>query len=86
MIGPALLDVLAQLVEVDHSCGPEPLLSKKYAAHFIYGVSLEDQGDRAEATAQYQAAFAIDSNRREALGALLRLEALPQPTPVKKPL
>ena len=32
---PAVLDTLAQLVAADQSCGEEPLLSKKYAAHYI---------------------------------------------------
>lgn len=79
---PAVLEALDQLIVANQSCGPEPLLSKKYATHFNYGASLEDQGDLNTALTQYQAAFAIDPQRRPALEALLRLEALPRPTPV----
>ena len=79
---PAVVETLDQLIEANQSCGPEPLLSKKYATHFNYGASLEEQGNVAAALTQYQAAFAIDPQRRPALEALLRLEALPKPTPV----
>ncbi len=77
----AVLDVLDTLIEAEQSCGEEPLLSKKYAVHFNYGASLENEGQREAAVEQYQAALTIDSRRREALGALIRLEALPKPTP-----
>jgi hypothetical protein len=78
---PILLNVLEQLIEADQSCGPEPLLSKKYAAHYIYGVALEEQGQPEQAITQFQAALSIDPRRQEALNALFRLDALPEPTP-----
>ncbi|MBE7470721.1 MAG: hypothetical protein DPW09_15725 [Anaerolineae bacterium] len=78
---PAALDTLTQLIAADQSCGEEPLLSKKYAAHYIYGVALEEQGQVETAITQYQAALAIDPQRKEALDALFRLKALPKPTP-----
>jgi hypothetical protein len=78
---PAVLDTLEQLISAKQTCGEEPLLSKKYAAHFTYGVSLEKNGDTGAAIAQYQAALLIDPQRQEALDALIRLNALPQPTP-----
>jgi hypothetical protein len=78
---PALLTALERLIEAGQSCGPEPLLGKKYAAHYIYGVALEEQGDTDEAIVQYQAALFIDPQRQEAVNALFRLKALPRPTP-----
>ncbi|MBI1878185.1 MAG: hypothetical protein HYR94_08165, partial [Chloroflexi bacterium] len=78
---PAALDTLDQLIEADQSCGEEPLLSKKYAAHYIYGVGLEEKGEIETAITQFRAALAIDPQRREALDALFRLKALPKPTP-----
>ncbi len=78
---PAVLDTLERLVRAKQTCGAEPLLGKKYAAHFTYGVSLEKNGDVGAAVAQYRAALLIDSQRQEALDALIRLNALPQPTP-----
>jgi hypothetical protein len=78
---PAVLDILAQLIEADQSCGEEPLLSKKYAAHYIYAVALEDKDELEPAIVQYRAALAIDPQRIEALDALFRLKALPKPTP-----
>lgn len=78
---PRLLAVLDRLIQNEQRCGDEPLLSKKYAAHFIYGVSLEEQGQPAAAIEQYRAALAIDPQRREALEALFRLKSLPRPTP-----
>jgi hypothetical protein len=77
----AVLGVLDRLIEAGQSCGEEPLLSKKYAVHFNYGASLENEGQLEAAVEQYQAALTIDSGRREALGALIRLKALPPPTP-----
>jgi hypothetical protein len=79
---PALLVALERLIEAGQSCGPEPLLGKKYAAHYIYGVALEEQAQTDAAIAQYQAALFIDPQRQEALNALFRLKALPPPTPV----
>ncbi len=78
---PATLEVLAQLIAAAQACGAEPLLSKKYAAHYIYGVGLEEKGEVEIAIAQYRAALAIDPQRKEALEALFRLKALPKPTP-----
>ena len=77
----AVLDALEQLIAANRSCGEQPLLNKKYAAHFNYAVSLESGGDFNAAIAQYQAALAIDPTRVEALDALIRLDALPEPTP-----
>ncbi|MBE7554886.1 MAG: cellulase family glycosylhydrolase [Anaerolineales bacterium] len=78
---PAVLDALTQLIAADQSCGEEPLLSKKYAAHYIYGVGLEEKGEVDTAIVQFRAALAIDPQRKEALDALFRLKALPKPTP-----
>ena len=78
---PAVLDALEQLIALDQSCGPEPLLSKKYATHFNYAVVLENEGDLDAAIEQYRAALLIDPQRPEAVDALFRLNALPEPTP-----
>ena len=51
------------------------------AAHFNYAVALEKASDLDAAIEQYQAALLIDPGRREALDALIRLDALPEPTP-----
>ena len=67
------------------SCGAEPLPSKLYAAHFSYGVQLEQAGDVAGSITQFQAAFALDPQRAEALNTLARLDALPEPTPAACP-
>ena len=77
----AVLDSLANLIEAGQQCGDEPLLSKMYAAYFNEAASLENEGRVDEAIGQYRAALAIDAQRREALGALIRLNALPKPTP-----
>ncbi len=78
---PAVLAALDQLIAADQTCGEEPLASKKYAVHFNYAAALENQGDLEAAISQYQAALALDPNRPEALKALVRLDALPEPTP-----
>ena len=78
---PAVLDALEQLIATNQSCGEQSLLSKKYAAHFNYAVSLENNGNLDAAIAQYQAALVIDPTHSEALDALVRLDALPEPTP-----
>jgi len=70
------------LIAANQSCGEEALPSKKYAAHFTYGVSLENSGEVDGAIEQYQTALLIDSQRSEALNELIRLNALPEPTPV----
>jgi hypothetical protein len=77
---PMTLAILEYLTAHKCSCGEEPLLSKKYAAHFSYAVTLEREGDLDAATAQYQAAFLVNPRRAEALDALIRLDALPEPT------
>jgi hypothetical protein len=78
---PVTLDVLTELIAAGESCGPESLWRKLYAAHFNYGMVLEGQGDTTGAIAEYQAAFELDPRRQEALEALARLGALPEPTP-----
>lgn len=75
-----VLTALEQLMATDQACGEEPLLSKKYAAHFNYGAVLEANGDLEAAIGQYQAALELDPNRQEALNVLVRLDALPEPT------
>ena len=77
----AALEALEQLIIAEQTCGEEPLESKKYAAHFNYAATLENTGQIEDAIVQYQAAFLLNSERKEALGALVRLEALPKPTP-----
>ncbi len=79
---PTTLLVLKQLQRVGTQCGEEPLSRKKYAAHFSYAQSLETNGYREAAIGQYQAALLLDSQRTEALHALMRLDGLPPPTPV----
>jgi tetratricopeptide (TPR) repeat protein len=76
-----VIAALEQLITNNQSCDNEPLSSKKYAAHFIYGMSLEKEGDIESAIAQYQAALLIAPQRTEALEGLIRLNALPEPTP-----
>jgi hypothetical protein len=77
----AVVSALEQLIAANQSCGEEPLPAKKYAAHYIYGVALEEQGENEAAIKQYQAALFLDPVRLEALRALFRLKALPKPTP-----
>ena len=78
IIGRPYWMFLEQLLTTNHSCGEDPIFGKKYAAHFSYGYSLENQGDLDAAIIQYQAALAIDPKRKEALDALIRLNALPE--------
>lgn len=78
---PGVLAALEALITAGQSCGPEPLLSKKYAVHFNYAAALEEAREQNQAIAQYQAALLIDPHRAEALDALRRLAALPSPTP-----
>src|SRR5262245_28828532 len=77
----AAINTLEQLIAANQSCGEEPLPSKVYAAHYIYGVALEEGGEKEAAIEQYQAALFLDPQRQEALEALFRLKALPKPTP-----
>lgn len=78
---PAFIESVDRLMASNQACGPEPLHSKKYAAQYNYGVSLEESGDIAGAMRQYQAALFTDPRRAEARQALTRLDALPKPTP-----
>lgn len=82
---PAVISVLEQLRSRGESCGPQPLASKQYAAHIIYGRTLEDGGDPSGAVEQYRLALALDGTRDEAYEALTRLDALPPPTPAPCP-
>ncbi len=77
----ATLRVLDQLVATSQRCGEEPLVNKYYAAHFNYAVALEQSKQLDAAIQHYRAAFMLDSQKREALDALVRLKALPEPTP-----
>ncbi len=77
----AVVETLNQLIEAKQTCGAESLASKQYAAHFNYGVALEQTAQREAAIGQYRAALALDAQRAEALDALVRLKALPTPTP-----
>ena len=74
---PRVLNILHRLQESQQSCGSESLKSKEYAAHFNYAAALETRGQRAEAIEQYRAALTINLHGREALTALVRLNALP---------
>ncbi|MEM7033104.1 MAG: cellulase family glycosylhydrolase [Chloroflexota bacterium] len=78
---PLFLESVDALLLQNVACGSEPLLSKKYAAHFTYATVLEQQGDLTKAIDQYQAALLLDPERTEALDVLKRLQALPDPTP-----
>jgi hypothetical protein len=78
---PTTISVLETLIAAEQSCGPEPLTSKLYAAHFNYGEALEGQGDAASAVTHYTTAFNLNPRREESLRALYRLNALPSPTP-----
>jgi len=74
---PRVLHILQSLRETQPVCGAEPLEAKEYAAHFNYAAALEVNGQRAEAIKQYRAALSINIRGREALNALVRLNALP---------
>jgi hypothetical protein len=73
--------VLNRLIAAGQSCGPEPLASKLYAAHFNFAAVLEEQGDTERAIKQYRGAARLDPGRADALKALARLNGLPTPTP-----
>ncbi len=77
-----VIEVLDGLIAQGGTCGDEPLPSKKYAAHFNYANVLETSGELNAAIDNYTSAFLLDSNRTEALNALMRLNALPAPTAV----
>jgi tetratricopeptide (TPR) repeat protein len=78
---PTTIEVLNRLIAAGRSCGPEPLTSKLYAAHFNFAAALETQGDTERAIKQYRGAVRLDPNRVDALKALARLDGLPTLTP-----
>jgi hypothetical protein len=78
---PALIHVLEELRAAEVTCGEQPLSSKQYAAHINYGQALEAAGDPGAAIDQYRLALSLDGTRSEAYEALIRLDALPPPTP-----
>lgn len=82
---PATMHDLDELIASNQRCGEEPLVSKSYAAHFNYAVALEHDKQLDAAIEHYRAAFGVDPKRKEALDALLRLKALPEPTPPECP-
>ncbi len=77
----ATLRILDVLTATSQRCGEEPLASKAYAAHFNFAVALERMNQLDAAIQHYRDAFGMDPERREALSALIRLKALPEPTP-----
>lgn len=77
---------LYQLIDRQEPCGPDPLSTKLYAAHYSYGVALEGSGDPHAGVQQYLGAYRIDPFRSEARTALLRLRALPLCLPSYEPL
>jgi endo-1,4-beta-mannosidase len=78
---PAALEVLEYLEATGSTCGPQPLTTKRYAAHINYAVALENAGAVETAIEQYHSALAANGRGQEALDALTRLDALPDPTP-----
>jgi len=74
------LVVLDRLQTAGLTCGDATLDSKRYAAHVNYAITLEQASDEAGAIAQYQAALRAKGQGIEAIRALIRLKALPQPT------
>jgi endo-1,4-beta-mannosidase len=60
-------------------CGANTLTSKLYAAHINYAVSLENSGNQAGAIREYQIALVANGRGKEALNALVRLNAQPAP-------
>jgi tetratricopeptide (TPR) repeat protein len=77
---PSAINVLERLIAAGQSCGPEPLASKLYAAHFNFAAALEAQGNSERAIKQYRGAVRLDPRREDALKALVRLNGLPTPT------
>jgi endo-1,4-beta-mannosidase len=78
---PAVLEVLEHLEATGSTCGPQPLKAKRYAAHINYAVALENEGGVEAAIEQYLSALMANGRGQEALDALSRLDALPDPTP-----
>lgn len=56
-------------------------MAKRYAAYINHAVTLENAGDVEDAIKQYHSALAANGRGQEALDALARLNALPDPTP-----
>ena len=77
---PRALVVLAALESANATCGAESLSEKRYAAHINYAVMLEHQNQKPAAIDQYRAALSANGRGAEALAALIRLNALPDPT------
>ena len=77
---PTVIKALDELIQQGQICGDEPLSSKLYAAHFNHAAVLEANEDGDTAVIHYTAAFDLDPKRSEAVQALVRLDALPQPT------
>ncbi len=75
------LQTLDRLEAIGLTCGGASLEAKRYAAHINYAVALENAGNREEAIRQYQSALAVNGRGPEAISALIRLNALPTPTP-----
>jgi hypothetical protein len=84
---PETIAVLQTLIQTNETCGAEPLTSKLYAAYMNHGAQLEASGNASQDTAiaQYQAAFQLDPTRNDAKNAVIRLNALPPPTPTSCP-
>lgn len=83
---PVFLLAVDDLIQSGTDCGIGPLEAKKYAALYNYAASLETvTSDRAAVVDLYSQAFELDPQRAEALAALARLNALPEPTPVPCP-
>lgn len=75
------LTVVEQLEAARLTCGDEALADKRYAAHINYAAALETQGEEQAAIEQYRSALTANGRGNEALQALIRLKALPEPTP-----
>ncbi len=80
-----VIEALQQIHGRGEACGAEPITSKLYAAHYSYAVQLEQNGEQAQSVTHFQAAYVLDPQRQEALSALVRLQALPEPTPPSCP-
>ncbi len=74
---PLVLNILQQLKTAPQPCGGDALEAKLYAAHFNYASTLEANGERTQAIEHYRAALAANARGREAIEALVRLNALP---------
>ncbi len=77
----AVLQVLDQLEAAGLTCSEISLAPKRYAAHINYAVAFEGDSEIKAAIEQYRAALSVNDRGQEALNALVRLNALPDPTP-----